>query len=188
MKKILLFTFLTILSFCGFSQTYTSYNIAAISDDISIPRYLIGENLNTNVKDTVGIVITLKQAQKINTDYDILALYRGLHKDCDSTVNFLVQVVENYKKTDVIAQSRFKMYDSTLTDAKLNIYNLKEQIAIGAARILVKDSTIAAKDGLINIEKQKSIHFKKQRNRALWIETPIIGVLLVILGHTLGAY
>lgn len=182
MKKILLFTFLTILSFCGFSQTYTNYNIAAISDDISVPRYLIGENANTNVKDTVGIVITLKQAQKINTDYDILALYRGLHKDCDSTVNFLVQVVDDYKKADVIAQARFKMYDSTLADAKLNISNLKEQVAVGAARILVKDSTISAKDSLIDIEKKKSRHFRIQRNRALWIETPIIGVLLIVLG------
>lgn len=182
MKKILLLTFLTILSFSGFSQTYTNYNIAAISEDLSIPRYLIGENSNTNIKDTVGIVITLKQAQKINTDYDILALYRGLHKDCDSTVNFLVQVVDDYKRADFIAQARFKMYDSTLADAKLNINNLKEQVAVGAARILVKDSTISAKDGLIDIEKQKSRHFRIQRNKALWIETPIIGILLIALG------
>ena len=182
MKKILLLTILSFLGFFSFSQTYTNYNIAAISDDISIPRYLIGENSNTNIKDTVGIVITLKQAQKINTDYDILALYRGLHKDCDSTVNFLVQVVDDYKKADIIAQARFNMYDSTLADAKLNIKNLKEQVEIGAARILVKDSTINAKDGLIDIEKKKSNHFRIQRNRALWIESPIIGLLLIAIG------
>jgi hypothetical protein len=182
MKRILLLIFLTILSFCGLSQTYTNYNIVAISEDLSIPRYLIGENLNTNTKDTIGIVITIKQAQKINTDYDILTLYRGLHKECDSTVNFLVQVVGEYKRADVIAQLRFKMYDSTLVYAKLNISNLREQVAIGSARILLKDSTISAKDELIDIEKKKYRHFRTQRNRVLWIETPIIGILLIFIG------
>jgi len=185
MKKILLSLIITLIGFSGFSQTYTNYSIAAIDTTSTlIPRYLIGENVNTNIKDTLGIVITIKQAQKINTDLDILHLYRGLHKECDSTVNFLVQVVDDYKKANVLAEASIKAYDSTLNTRNLQIVNLKEQIAISSARLLAKDSIIIKKDDIIALTRQEGKKFKKQRNKAIVVACGLGAIVVAILaGH-----
>jgi hypothetical protein len=51
---------------------YQKYSIAPIDSNELVPKYLIGEN--GIKKDTLGIVISLKQAQKIDYDYDLLNL------------------------------------------------------------------------------------------------------------------
>jgi len=162
--KNLLLIILLMMTNTLFAQTYTKYEVVGIDTSALVPRYLIGVNQNTNATDTLGIVITLKQAMKINTDYDILNLYRGLHKECDSTVNYLVQVVDDYKKSDIMAQATINACKKNNDDLKNQVANLKEQISVSAARLMVKDSTISAKDSLIGIEKKKTKKFKKQRN------------------------
>jgi hypothetical protein len=185
MKKLLLFLTLILSTFFGFSQTYTNYSIAAIDvNNTEIPRYLIGENLNTSTKDTIGIVITIRQALKINTDLEILNLYRGLHKECDSTVNFLVQVVDNYKKANVLAEAQIQMSDSLLKTRDYQIKNLQDQIRIQAERLLVKDSLISAKDDIIALDKKDLKHRLKKKNR--WIEglTALSSIFFyIIIGH-----
>lgn len=168
MKKILLILTLILTTFCSFGQTYTNYTIAAIDTNNNlIPRYLLGENANTNAKDTIGIVITIKQALKINTDLDILHLYRGLHKDCDSTINFLVQVVDDYKRANVLAEEQFKMSDSLLQNSREQVNNLKDQLRISAERIIAKDSIIKTQDSLMLVQQLETKHRIKKRNH--WI-------------------
>jgi hypothetical protein len=182
MKKILILLTLILTTLCSFGQTYTNYTIAAIDTTNNlIPRYLLGENVNTNTKDTIGIVITIKQALKINTDLDILQLYRGLHKECDSTVNFLVQVVDDYKKVNVLAESRIEMTDSLLKNSNQQVLNLKDQLNISAQRILAKDSVIKAKDDLMVLEKDQTSCRIKKRNR--WIEGLGLFLLYMLIGH-----
>lgn len=186
MKKILILLTLILTTFCSFGQTYTNYTIAAIDTGTLIPRYLLGENVNTNTKDTIGIVITIKQALKINTDLDILQLYRGLHKECDSTVNFLVQVVDDYKKANVLAESRIETTDSLLKNSNQQVLNLKDQLNISAQRILAKDSVIQAKDDLMLLEKEQTSWRIKKRNR--WIEgftglTAVLTYIIYSLAH-----
>lgn len=168
MKTILFTLTIILLGFCGFSQDYKNYSIAAIDSSIMVPRYLLGENTNTGNKDTIGIIITLKQALRINTNLDILQLYRGLHKECDSTVNFLVQVVDDYKKTNILAEQQIKISDSLLNTRSKQIDNLKNQIQISAERLLAKDSIITAKDDLIALDKKELKHRVKNKNR--WIK------------------
>ena len=164
MKKILLSIIITLIAFTGFSQTYT---VASIDTNNNlIPRYLLVD-LPNNTKDTVGIIITIKQAQKINTDLDILHLYRGLHKECDSTVNYLVQTVEDYKIANLAAEKVLKENDSLLVIRNLEIENLKQQLVISKDRLAANDSIISAKNDMINLVKAESKKFKKQRNRAI---------------------
>ena len=67
--------------------------------------------------------------------------------DCDSTVSFLVQVVNNYKKMDLLAQARFSAYEIDLNDKNKQITNLTSQINI-------KDGIIAVKDSIIGDDKK----------------------------------
>ena len=112
---------------------------------------------------------------------DILHLYRGLHKECDSTVNFLVQVVDDYKKANILAEASINAYDSILNTRNLQITNLKEQISISATRLITKDSIISTKDDMINLAKQENRKFKKQRNKAIVVACGLGVTIIAIL-------
>ena len=178
MKKILA----CLLAFVIFNtnvypQTmYKKYEVVAIDTSLNVPRYLIGEN--DDKKDTLGIVITMNQARKIDNDYDLLQLYRSVHNDCDSTVGFLVQVVKNYKNLDILAQEKFTVYDITVRDQKSQIDNLKSQIDVKKELILSKDLIIAKKDTLIDLNKLQIKHIKKQRNIA-YVVSGVVGSALL---------
>ena len=183
MKKILLIIILTIITFSGYTQTlYQKYSLVSIDTNEYVPKYLIGEI--DNKKDTLGIVITISQAQKIDNDYELLSLYKSMHTDCDSSVSFLIQVVNNYKKLTVVAQERFKEDSISIIDYKNQINNLKEQISIENNLVVVKDSIITTKDDLLKINNLKLKQVKKERNRTIEICSSITAFFIwFAIGH-----
>jgi len=186
MKKIVFTVFTVLMSLIGFisqSQTmYKSYSVVAIDTDQSTPRYLVGNN--DNVSDTLGIVITIKQAQKINNDLELFGLYRSMHNDCDSTVNFLVQVVDDYKKLNVLAQQKFKAYDISILNLKKQISNLNDQILVKDNQLFIKENIIRNKDFILDIDKRQIKHLKEQKT-GLIIGGVVIGsgFIYMLLGH-----
>jgi hypothetical protein len=181
MKKLLVTLLIAFCSLTSFSQTmYKSYSVVAIDSNILTPRYLIG--VNDNVKpDTLGIVITIKQAQKIDNDLELLTVYRSLHTDCDSTVSFLVQVVDDYKKLNVLAIAKFKAYEISEINLKNQIDNLKQQIDIKKEQIIVKDGIIKDKDAIIDINKLQITRLKRQVTGISIGGVLITGTLLYLL-------
>jgi hypothetical protein len=175
MKKIIITLLLSILSLVAFSQNLSTYSIDSSS---LIPKYLLSG------KDTVGIVITMKQAQKIDIDYDLLYLYRSINTDCDSTIATLNQSIIDYRNLDSISNLRFKDYDTLINIKDQQISDLTNQINLKNSQLIIKDSIISEKDNLINLNKNEVNKFKKQRNRAIGILCGISAILLSILaGH-----
>lgn len=184
MKKIILSLILIGCTCLSFSQTmYKNYKVAAIDSSELVPRYLIGIN-DSNKQDTLGIVITLKQAQKIDNDYDLLNIYKSMHINCDSTVNYLVQVVDDYKQLNVLAQQKIRLYETIISDQKKQITNLKSQIVIKTNQITTKDSIILDKGSLLDISKLEIKKYKKQRNKSIELGASISLVLFwLLIGH-----
>ena len=184
MKKIITTALILLMSLCSFSQTmYKSYSVIAIDSNISVPRYLVGYNDNAK-PDTLGIVLTIKQAQKIDNDLELLTLYKNMHTDCDSSVNFLVQVVDDYKHLNVLAQDKFKEYDLAIIDQKNQIDNLKLQMNIKESQLSLKDGIIKDKDDVISIDHKQIVHLQKQK--AVLIiggGTVVVGLIYMLLGH-----
>ena len=161
---------------------YQKYSIAPIDSNELVPKYLIGEN--GPKKDTLGIVISLRQAQKIDYDYDLLNLYKGMHTDCDSTVNFLIQVVNNYKDLNVVAQARFVTDSLSIYDGKSQITNLKGQISLANAVIRDKNGIIRDKTAIINNNQLEIKMYKRERNRAIEIGSAVSAFLFwFVIGH-----
>ena len=184
MKKIIITALLAILSFNSYSQTvYKNYSVVTVDSNISVPRYLVGYNDNVR-PDTLGIVITIKQAQKIDNDLELLTLYRNMHTDCDSSVSFLIQVVDDYKKLNVLAQLKFKAYESAISDQKNQIDNLKQQISIKEGEIKVRDTQIKDKNDIINIDHIQIRHLQKQKAGLIIGGGSIIaGLVYMLFGH-----
>ena len=180
MKKILLLLLAVLLSLSAFSQTYSLGSID--TTNTSIPKYLL--STTNNKQDTVGVVITIKQAQKINTDLEILSLYKGLYSDCDTTVDYLTKTVADYKFANIEANKVINASDSALKIRNLQIENLKQQLIINEDKLAIKDSVIAAKDDIIALDKKDIKKFKKQRNRAIEVACGLgAAVIALLLGH-----
>jgi len=111
MKKILLITLSFILAFSAKSQLNQLY-----------PRFYIQNG------DTLGVIISIKQAQKIDNDYDILSLFKKSGKYSDSLQSSYILVVDNMGKEIAelkVKNSKFESIDSIQTEM---ISNLKLQI------------------------------------------------------------
>ena len=134
------------------------------------PRYI----------DDSTIAISVKQAQKIDNDLELLSLYRNMHTNCDSTVGFFLQVVDNYKDMDIIAQQKIVVYDSLTSTQKKQISNLKEQIQIKEDIIAIKDSVIGDKDKIITVD-DKQIKQLKREKRIFIIGGAIFNAVLLYL-------
>ena len=184
MKKILLLLSFILLSFSSWSQSvYKEYKVVTVDTNISVPKFLVGVTTE-NKEDTLGVVFTIAQAQKIDNDLELLSLYNNMHNDCDSTVNFLVQVVDDYKKMNLVAQARFKGYESEIGDQKNQITNLKQQISIKEGELSIKDKVISDKNSEIKIDEHQIKQLKAQKTGLMIGSiTVATGLFYMLIGH-----
>lgn len=182
MKKILITILLSFFGFMSYSQVYNRYDVVSIDSNLNNPRYLVGY---TDTKaDTIGIVLTIQQAQKIDNDLELLNLYKQVRSNCDSTVNFLVRVVDNYKKMNIVAQQTFKTYESSIANLKLQIGNLNNQIEVKDNQLFFKENIIRNKDLLIELEEKEIKQLKRQKNGLVIGGVSLgVGFIYMLLGH-----
>jgi hypothetical protein len=183
MKKWLITMLFIMVGLFGYSQpVYKSYDVVAIDTDVSVPRYLVGYTDNT--ADTIGIVLTIEQAMKVDNYLDLLDIYKRANNNCDSTINFLVQVVDDYKKMDIIVQQTYKAYQKSILDLKSQISNLNNRIKLKDEQILLKDEIITNKDNIITLDSKKIKQLKKQKGILMTGGVAIgVGLLYMIIGH-----
>ena len=106
-----LFTLLFSLSFIF---TSAQYKLGYIDTSVKTPKYLL-----TQTGDTVCVVITYKQAQKIDNDLELLQLYKLTNTDCDSIVNNLNETILSYKQTTSLYDKKIKTLDTMLSINKI---------------------------------------------------------------------
>jgi hypothetical protein len=183
MKKILLTLLLLVgFCFCASAQTvYKKYGLITIGEK-HVPKYLIG--YTDDKVDTLGIVLSIEQAQKVDNSLDLLNLYRNVHTSCDSTVKLLVATIEDYKKVNLVAQQTIRTYEMSVNDLKLQINNLNEQIVVKDSEIRIKASIVKDKDNIINVDKLQIRHLKNQKT-GLMVGgvTVTVGLVYILLGH-----
>lgn len=182
MKKILITMLLSLFGFISYSQTYNRYDVISIDNNQNNPRYLVG--YSDTKADTIGIVLTIQQAQKIDNDLELLQLYKQVRNNCDSTVNFLVQVVDNYKQMNIVAQQTFKTYESSIAKLKLQIGNLNNQISVKDNQLFIKENIIKNKDLIIELDKKEIKQLKRQKNGLVIGGVSLgAGFIYMLLGH-----
>lgn len=181
--KILLWLLLT-FPLTGNSQVTNIYQVYP-NDSISTeyPKYLINTSDSSKI-DTIGVVMTVEQAQKIDNDLELLYLYRTMHISCDTSINYLIKVVDDYKHLNFLAEVKFQQYDIVINDQKSQIANLKSQIANKALELNNRDETIVKKDQLIDIDLKQIRHLKRQKTGLIIGGVSVsFGLIYMIIGH-----
>lgn len=163
MKYYLLTIFLFLTSFVQ------GQNLRLDRDDI--PAYVI-----KNESDTIGIIFSVENVQKIDKDLELLEYFEKLSSQVDTTQYYYVSLVEDLNEK--IELQRYKIINLVTENFKKDelIKKLRQDLSLSDTTIVNKDKEINNLNGII-IEKDEEI--QKQRN---WkIGTMIGGSVLLIL-------
>lgn len=94
----------------------------AYSSDLDFPKYL------TSGKDTIGVIFTVKQAQQIDNDYELLDILTKMKIECDSLSKYWIQVNDEKGKLISLFKLKIQQNDSLISIKDEKIENLNQQI------------------------------------------------------------
>jgi hypothetical protein len=110
MKKLILSIILITISFFANSQS------------TDLPQYLIEGG------DTIGIIISVEQAQSLDNDAELLSLFKQLRMDCDNLDSYYLQVINSLdQKMGLLEIKNKELYNQSVEKISL-IENLNKQI------------------------------------------------------------
>jgi hypothetical protein len=160
MKKIILLLILIIIFNVGKSQSY----------------YI-------NKGDTLGVIITVQQAQQLDKDYDLLNLLKEYKIKHDSLDAAYLIVVDNFGKKVAELNLKVSKLEEINTNKDNMISNLKAQIEQYKKDVLLGDSQSAKKDTIISTYRAQNVKLKIQRTIAFAVGggLTLLGIILLIL-------
>jgi hypothetical protein len=170
MKKILLTLLFGVISYMGYSQ-YTP-------TQTDFPRYLI------NGKDTIGVVISVQQARKIDNDYDLIILLKKYKSQCDSTDSAYVSVVDNQNNQIALLNVKISELQSIDSTQTVMINNLNSQINDYKKTIDLSNQQFAAQTQIVNNQNKEIRKLKTQKFLGYTIGGGLaLSAILILLLH-----
>lgn len=145
MKNILI-TFLALFSLNLFSQS-----------TLDLPKFYIDNG------DTVGIVISIEQAQQIDSDQELLELLEKKGINCDSTISRYIKVVNEYDNQIAILELKvksqevvIKLKDESIQNLNERLNNCETDVAAANRQISILQETIKNLEKRLTLSKIKS--------------------------------
>jgi predicted RNase H-like nuclease (RuvC/YqgF family) len=112
MKKFLMMAVLMIVSVLSKAQ------------DTSLPQYLIEGG------DTIGIIISIEQAQVLDNDSELLELFKKMKLDCDNLDTHYVSVINKLEEQIVLLKVQISDLTNQGKEKDKLINNLKSSLAL----------------------------------------------------------
>ena len=85
-------------------------NIDAFSQTQDLPRYYVENG------DTLGVILTIKQAEKIYNQQVLLELYEGYKFGCDSLTKKYYVIVNEYERKQLVDKTLIDQLDKNLKE------------------------------------------------------------------------
>lgn len=169
MKNLLLTLILFLTYQFGFSQ------INFVKENL--PSYYIQNG------DTIGVVLSVEQLQKLDYDVELLELLEKKGINCDSTIKKYICVVNEYGKQVALLETKISKLEE-VSDVKDDmIKNLKGQILNYQADLNRAEVQLQYKDQMIKNQEKRITNLKIQR--AVTIGG---GVLGTVVGFLVGFF
>lgn len=164
MKKILFTTLFWLCFFVGHSQINKE----------DLPQYLISNG------DTIGIVLSIEQVQKLDNDVELLNLFKTLSIKCDSLDKHYIKVIN--QMNDVIAIQEVKINNLSTQNETLNreVNNLKQAVFIKSEQLRICEIQ-RNNDSLIISKLKKDLRKSKLKNLVSWTSTGLISGFAIFL-------
>ena len=176
--KYLFTIFLMILSY---SSIYSQRTIGLDIDTLPVknedfPAWFIHKG------DTVGLIFTIDQVQKIDSDLELLSWLEKKGFTCDSTISIYIKLVDDLEKQVTILKTTISELNKDITDKNSQIKILKEKGVKYEEDLKLANSEILSLNKVITNSNQRITNLKIQRNLSIG------GGVLVATAATLITY
>ena len=162
MKKFLLISIFTFLSIVSFAQS-------------KFPKYYIERG------DTLGLIISIDQAQKIDSDLELLDLLQERGIQCDSVIKKYLIVVDASERQIALLDLKIKNLEASVESKNAMVNNLKLQIENWKRDLLLCDQQAELKQKIISNQDLVIGNLKLQRKLTI-----VGGVLGTGIGFLFG--
>jgi len=165
MRKLLIAIIICIFSISAKSQT---------AQNDTLPQYLIRGT------DTVGVILSIKQAQALDNNSDLVNLFKKLRIDCDNLNDHYIQVINGIN--DEIALLKVSSRDLIGQGLVKNslIQKLKQQLANSEKNNELCEEELSNKNTEIKIL-QKEIKGQKFKKFISIVGNAVLGAIIVVL-------
>ena len=168
MKKLILSIFLMLLTLNVLSQTTDS-----------LPQFYVQNG------DTIGIIISVSQSQKIDNDEELLGLFQGLQINCDSIDAHYVLVINDENQQIALLQLKSDTLQAENSSNDTLINNLKTQI-VSYQYIVSLDNSQLKNDSTIIKDLKKELVGQKIRKIISYIGNGVLAstlIMLIVINH-----
>lgn len=171
MKRLLLTLGLILAVMLGFSQT------PFVKEDL--PQYFVQN------EDTIGILLTIEQVQKLDNNSELLSLFEKLSIKCDSLDTYYVGVINNMNDKITILDLKVAKQDEAMKKQDDMVKDLKAKVANALLRLDLCEQQIS-NDSLIIKGLKQDLTKSKVKNIVGWSTTGVATAVAIFLGIFLG--
>lgn len=157
-----LYTFLLILA--SFNLVYSQRSVSVDTLPVKIddfPAWFIHKG------DTVGLIFTIEQVQKIDSDLELLSWLEKKGFTCDSTISVYIKLVDDLEKQVTILKTTISELNNDISDKKSQISILKEKIENYKKDVDLANSQIVKLKEVIDNSNRRISNLKTQRNLSI---------------------
>lgn len=168
--------FISILAFCLLLVTncFSQYSVKIDSfEKQELPTWFIYKG------DTVGLVFSVEQVQKIDSDLELLSWLEKKGFTCDSTISAYIRVVDEMGRQITIFKTSIEELNGKISDKDKQINNLKIQVANQQKQIDLANEQLADYQKVTENNNRRISNLKLQRN--LWIGGGVLTTITATL-------
>lgn len=117
--------------------------------------------------DTVGLVFSIQQVQKIDSDLELLSWLEKKGFTCDSTIAVYIKVIDDYGKQVTILKTNISELSEQIEDKNSQITNLKQQVDNYKKDLDLANKEIIDYKKVVSNNKTRITNLKLQRNLSI---------------------
>jgi peptidoglycan hydrolase CwlO-like protein len=117
--------------------------------------------------DTVGLIFSIQQVQKIDSDLELLSWLEKKGFTCDSTIAAYIKVIDEYGKQVTILKTNISELSKQIIDKDSQITNLKKQADNYKKELDLANNQISNYETVVSNNNIRITNLKIQRNLSI---------------------
>jgi peptidoglycan hydrolase CwlO-like protein len=117
--------------------------------------------------DTVGLVFSVEQVQKMDSDLELLSWLEKKGFTCDSTISAYIKVIDEYGKQVTILKTNISELNAQVSDKTSQISVLNQQIENYKKDFELAKNQITNYEKIVKNDKIRITNLKIQRNLSI---------------------
>jgi hypothetical protein len=155
----------------GFSQNFF------VKEDL--PQYFVQNG------DTIGVLLTVEQVQKLDNNSELLGLFEKLSIKCDSLDTYYIGVINKMNDKIAVLNVKISKQDEAIKKQDDMVKDVKNQLTNALLRLSLCEQQ-RSNDSIIIKGLKQDLNKSKWKNVAGWTTSGVVSAVAIFLGIFLG--